>query len=48
MGDALALRIVLDSNNGAKATPNLMPPRNYLIFVKGKAPMIQDREGYCW
>jgi hypothetical protein len=27
MGDALALRIVLASKKGAKATPNLMPLR---------------------
>ena len=26
MGDALALRMALASNKGAKATPNLMPP----------------------
>jgi hypothetical protein len=30
MGDALALRIALASNKGAKATSNLMPPKNRL------------------
>jgi hypothetical protein len=27
-----ASRMTLASNKGAKATPNLMPPRNYLIL----------------
>jgi hypothetical protein len=38
MGDALALRVVLASNKGAKATPNLMPPRNYLILLRERLP----------
>jgi hypothetical protein len=39
--------MALASNKGAKATSNLMPPKNRLSnFVKGKAPMVQDREGY--
>jgi hypothetical protein len=47
MGDALALRMALASNKGAKATSNLMPPKNKLSnFVKGMAPIVQDREGY--
>jgi hypothetical protein len=38
MGDALALRMALASNKGAKATPNLMPPRNYLILLRVSLP----------
>jgi hypothetical protein len=38
MGDALALRMVLTSNKGAKATPNLMPPRNYLTLLRVRLP----------
>jgi hypothetical protein len=38
MGDALALRMTLASNKGAKATPNLMPPRNYLILLRVRLP----------
>jgi hypothetical protein len=39
MGDALALRIALASNKGAKATPNLMPPRtDYLILLRVRLP----------
>jgi hypothetical protein len=38
MGDALALRMALASNKGAKATPNLMPPRNYLILLRVRLP----------
>jgi hypothetical protein len=34
MEDALALRMVLVSNKEAKATPNLIPPRNYLILLR--------------
>src|SRR5690242_4047285 len=45
-GDALALRMSLASNKGTKAMSSLMPLRNCLNFVKGKAPMVQDREGY--
>ena len=41
-----ALRMELASNLGAKATSNLMPRNNLSNFVKGKAPMVQDREGY--
>jgi hypothetical protein len=47
MGDALAIRMVLASNLGAKATSNLMPlETSFLTLLKGKAPMVQDREGY--
>jgi hypothetical protein len=39
--------MTLASNKGAKLTSSLMPPKNRLSnFVKGKAPMVQDREGY--
>jgi hypothetical protein len=38
MGDTLALRMVLASNKGAKATPTLMPPRNYLILLRVRLP----------
>jgi hypothetical protein len=39
MGDALALRMVLASNKGAKATPNLMPRRtDYLILLRVRLP----------
>jgi hypothetical protein len=39
MGDALALRMALASNKGAKATPNLMPPRtNSLILLRVRLP----------
>jgi hypothetical protein len=38
MGDALALKMALASNKGAKATPNLMPPRNYLILLRVRLP----------
>jgi hypothetical protein len=38
MGDSLALRMALVSNKGTKATPNLMPPRNYLILLRVKLP----------
>jgi hypothetical protein len=39
MGDALALRLALASNKGAKATLNLMPPRtNYLILLRVRLP----------
>jgi hypothetical protein len=34
MGDALTSKMALASNKGAKATPNLMPPRNYLILLR--------------
>jgi hypothetical protein len=35
MGDALALRMALASNKGAKATSNLMLPRiDYLILLR--------------
>jgi hypothetical protein len=33
-----ALRMVLVSNKGAKATPNLMPPRNYPILIRVRLP----------
>jgi hypothetical protein len=46
-GDAMALRMALASNKGAKSTSSLMPPKNRLSnFVEGKSPMVQDREGY--
>jgi hypothetical protein len=39
MGDALALRMALASNKGAKATSSLMPPRtNSLILVRVRLP----------
>jgi hypothetical protein len=39
MGDALALRMSLASNKGAKATPNLIPPRtNCLILLRVRIP----------
>jgi hypothetical protein len=38
MGGALALRMVLASNKGTKATPSLMPPRNYLILLRVRLP----------
>jgi hypothetical protein len=39
MGDTLALRMALASNKGAKATPNLMPPRtDYLILLRVRLP----------
>jgi hypothetical protein len=39
MGDALALRMALASNKGAKATPNLMPPRiDCLILLRVRLP----------
>jgi hypothetical protein len=38
MGDAPTLRMALASNKGAKATPNLMPPRNYLILLRVRLP----------
>jgi hypothetical protein len=38
MGGALVLRMVLASNKGAKATPNLMPPKNYLILLRVRLP----------
>jgi hypothetical protein len=39
MGDVLALRMALASNRGAKATPNLMPPRTYyLILLRVRLP----------
>jgi hypothetical protein len=44
-GDALALRMALASNR--EAMSKLMPPPKRLSnFVKGKAPMPQDNEGY--
>jgi hypothetical protein len=38
--------MVLVSNKEVKTTPDLMPPKKLSNFVKGKAPMAQDREGY--
>jgi hypothetical protein len=39
MGDAQALRMALASNKGAKATPNLTPPRtNCLILLRLRLP----------
>jgi hypothetical protein len=39
VGDALALRMTLASNKGAKATLSLMPPRtNYLILLRVRLP----------
>jgi hypothetical protein len=45
VGDALASRMALASKRGTMS--NLMPPPKKLSnFVKGKAPMPQDNEGY--
>jgi 3D (Asp-Asp-Asp) domain-containing protein len=44
MGDALALRMALASNR--ETMSSLMPPKKLSNFVKGKAPMAQDNEGY--
>jgi hypothetical protein len=44
VGDALALRMALVSNR--EAMSSLMPPKRLSNFVKGKAPMAQDNEGY--
>jgi hypothetical protein len=39
MGDALALRMALASNKGAKTTSNLMPPKtDYLILLRVRLP----------
>jgi hypothetical protein len=38
MVEALALRMALASNKGAKATSSLMPPRNYLILLRVRLP----------
>jgi hypothetical protein len=39
MGDALALRMTLASNKGAKATSSLLPPRtNCLILLRVRLP----------
>jgi hypothetical protein len=38
MGDTLASRMALASNKGAKVTPNLMLPRNYLILLRVRLP----------
>jgi hypothetical protein len=44
VGDALALRMALVSNR--EAMSRLMPLKRLSNFVKGKAPMAQDNEGY--
>jgi CTP:phosphocholine cytidylyltransferase-like protein len=45
VGDALALRMALVSNK--ESNIKLNAPKNKLSnLVKGKAPMVQDREGY--
>src|SRR5690349_1425455 len=44
VGDALALRMALASKRGTMS--NLMPLLKSSNFVKGKAPMPQDNEGY--
>jgi hypothetical protein len=46
MGDTLSLRMALGSNKGANPMSSLMPPKKLSNFVKGKAPMAQDSEGY--
>jgi hypothetical protein len=46
MGDALTLSMGLVSNLEAKATSNLMPMETRFNFIKGKTPVVQDREGY--
>jgi hypothetical protein len=48
MGDVLALRMGLVSNKGAKTTPNLMPPRNYLILLRVRLPWFRiERATFC-
>jgi hypothetical protein len=44
MGDALALRMALVSNKEAMSKINA--PKRLSNFVKGKAPMVQNNEGY--
>src|SRR5690242_527626 len=44
MGDALTLRMALVSNSGSNVKLNA--PKKLSNFVKGKAPIVQDREGY--
>jgi hypothetical protein len=44
VGDALALRMALISNR--EAMSSLMSLKDCLVFVKGKAHMVQDNEGY--
>ena len=47
MRDALELRMGLASNLGTYNNIKLNAPKNRLSnFVKGKAPMVYDREGY--
>jgi elongation factor P--beta-lysine ligase len=47
MGDVLALTMALASNLGTKITSKSMPMETrFSNFVKGKALMVQDREGY--
>jgi hypothetical protein len=38
MGDALALRMALCSNKGAKAMSSLMPPKDCLILLRVRLP----------
>jgi hypothetical protein len=49
LGDALALRILLASNKGAKATSSLMPPRtNCLILLRVRLPWFRiERVTFC-
>jgi hypothetical protein len=44
MGDAVALRMALASN--METMSSLKPLRDCPTFVKGKAPIAQDNEGY--
>jgi hypothetical protein len=44
MGDALASKMALVSNR--EAMSSLMSLRNCLTLLKGKAPMVQDNEGF--
>jgi hypothetical protein len=44
MGDTLALMMALVSNR--EAMSSLMPPKDCLILLRGKAPMVHDSEGY--
>jgi hypothetical protein len=41
MGDALSLRMVLDSNKGTNPMSSLMPLRNYLILLRVRLPWVR-------
>jgi hypothetical protein len=46
VGDALALRMALASKIETMSSLTPPPPKRLSNFVKGKAPMVQDNEGY--